>query len=287
MDMSQSSIIICSSGAPYHFPIISRVSNKLTINCKTVLDDNIESNSALPTKRYDLFRKKFYIPSKWASKQEFIDLASHTYATENAVLSLEFIRSRLEALGYLEDNDTMIHDYLHYTIIDLLVEERIPFLTEDDLRKSSSLATLFQNMTPDLVIKSNPSKGRLKPMILDVYVGNNEKQINDKKSKYKSLQAIFEFSIATRHNFRSILQGILTTDHINYLASQYQIFITEYTYWRACIKLQMILVNDVENIPIRELSVSKGFPEDLQQDIYKLSVALSKKAMVILDNTEC
>ncbi|EFJ40837.1 hypothetical protein VOLCADRAFT_99331 [Volvox carteri f. nagariensis] len=117
-------------------------------------------------------------------------------------------------------------------------------------------------MTPDLVIKKNGD--REKTVILDVYVGS---QPADVKSKYETLAFFSTLCVVTPHNFQRQLQAVLPESDIDYLYKNFQIFMTEYSYWRACIKLRTVLLNDVEYVPLREFQLA---PADLaEQDVAK------------------
>ncbi|RYH23742.1 hypothetical protein EON65_17480 [archaeon] len=65
--------------------------------------------------------------------QDFCELEEHRYATSGTTQAFTFIRQRLTSLGYHGDNDNMVHDYLHFVILDLLAAEETPFLSESNL----------------------------------------------------------------------------------------------------------------------------------------------------------
>ena len=49
----------------------------------------------------------------------------------------------------------MIHDYLVFSIEDLLDKNGEVFITEQDVRGNASIKKLLSGLTPDLVIKKN------------------------------------------------------------------------------------------------------------------------------------
>jgi hypothetical protein len=209
---------------------------------------------------YDVFRKKFHVPKAWADDVFFSNLAGHSYMVDNSTAAFQFIEDCLKNMGYGEDNDMMIHDYVHFMIVDLLEEAGIPFITEDVIRSKPSLSILFDNLTPDLILKSdleseNPL--RCKPLILDVYIGKTEKALNEKKAKYNKLGSTFDFEIIRISNLASsLVNKALSQERVDYLYNQLQVFLTEYAYWKACLKLKKILRNDIENIPIKDFKAA-------------------------------
>jgi hypothetical protein len=165
-------------------------------------------------------------------------------------------------------------------IQDLLVAEGSVFVTEDDIMTSADLMGLLDGKTPDLIVKSNKAVGRLRPTILDIYVGNNEARMNDKKAKYKSMQVAFDFSVITHMNYCSSLAKILSSRSVDYLHKQFCVFEAEYAYWRACMKAKKLLFNDIVNDPIIEL---QGRTPQYVQETTDFKVMLAKKAAALLD----
>ena len=74
------------------------------------------SESIVEPKLYDVFRKKFHIPSHWQSIDSFTDLVEHKYLLEQAPNTFSYIEERLKKMGYAEDNDNIVNVYLHYMI---------------------------------------------------------------------------------------------------------------------------------------------------------------------------
>ena len=198
---------------------------------------------------YQVFPKTFHVPIAWMEKAEIVYLVNHSYAKEEAATSLTKITENLKTLGYMEDHNMMIHDYLQFMIQDMLDKNGEIYITENDIRNNSSIKDLLCGMTPDFVIKRNDN--RTKTIIFDVYVGTE----SDIKGKYKALSFFADFRVVTPHNFTSQLSSVLPKEDIEYLYKNFQIFLTEYYYWRACIKLRKVLYNDAENIKI------ETFPE--------------------------
>src|SRR5438309_11979853 len=145
--------------------IIINENTNTQINAQQSIDD--------PTKLYTLFRKCFHIPMYWMHVQNFIDLVQHRYATSQHKDIFVFIDKRLKEMGYGEDNDTMVHDYLYFMLIDLLTLEEVPFITEQDVRNTPELFNLLGGKIPDLIIKNDINRRgeyRDKTLILDVFV---------------------------------------------------------------------------------------------------------------------
>jgi hypothetical protein len=231
--------------------------------------------------QYDVFRKKFHVPKAWDVNEEFKQLVEHRYFTSAANESFSFIAGCLQRMGYDNDNDAIVHDYLHFMICDLLASENIPFISEADIRQSAELTKLFANLTPDLIIKSAPEYGRPKPYILDVYIGRSDKVIQEKKSKYKTIGICFDFDGVTPSNMSSVLVKFVSQQAVNYLFRQFQIFLTEHHYWRACLKLKKILSNDTENVRIVQYPDPS---ENYDLDTQKFITGLRTKASQLLDN---
>lgn len=232
------------------------------------------------TKQYDIFRKKFHIPSIWINNETFKNLVEHKYMAEEAKNTFVYLEKSLKELGYIDDNEKIVHDYLHYMIMDLLQSEDIAFITENEINESNELLKLFEGLTPDLIIKSDESKGRMKPMILDVYIGKNEEKVMKKKAKYRQMGISFDVEGITLANYSSVLKKLVPQQKVNYLYNQVQIFLTEHQYWRACLKLKKILFNDIANIEI----ISFDFPEKFEMNKLDFKSALINRASVLLDN---
>jgi hypothetical protein len=192
-----------------------------------------------------------------------------------------FVVKTLGEKGYLEDNDRMIHDYLHYMISDLLTFEETPFITEDDIRAEESLCKLFSGLTPDLIVKSDPPRRRA--TIIDIYIGRgNQAVIDKKKSKYKSMGVSFDFVIVTELGMCSDLKNILSEGSINYLASHFHVFKIEYQYWKSCAKRQRILHNDVDNIPLKPLDCDAAVSAESKRIF--LDAFVNKARMLLHDD---
>ncbi len=202
---------------------------------------------------YPVFRKAFHIPSEWLKSEDISFLVNHSYETMQAREAFVEISTRLRRLGYMEDNNRMIHDYLHFLIKDLFDYNQETYITEVEIRGSATITNgLLNGATPDFILKKK--NGRPKTLILDIYVG--DKPTSEIKSKYKSLSFFAELVIITPHEFSSQLRGVIPTADIDYLYKNYQVFLVEYYYWKACMKLQKILFNDKDNVPQRDISAT-------------------------------
>ena len=204
-------------------------------------------------KKYSVFRKAFHIPSIWANNENIKFLVQHEYATKDTKETLKEIHTRLSAEGYADDNDRMIHDYLHYMIMDLLDKNGIVYITEDDIKNNKDIKDFLLGTTPDLIIQGNKTRKRL---IVDIYIG--DKKDNNVKSKYKSLELFSKFVLINKHAFSDTLvkNKILPKKDAIYLHDNFQIFLIEYYYWRSCIKLGKVIFNDISNNIIQEFEKS-------------------------------
>ncbi|GLC47495.1 hypothetical protein PLESTB_001822100 [Pleodorina starrii] len=158
-------------------------------------------------------------------------------------------------MGYMEGNDSMIHDYLVFSIEDLLDKNGEVFITEKDVRGNASIQKLLAGLTPDLIIKKNAQRD--KTILLDVHVGSQH--ADGIKNKYKKLDFFSTVLVVTPYNFQRQLKEVLPESDIDYLYKNFQVFLTEYSYWCASIKLRKVLLNDVvlgRNVPpLQELKL--------------------------------
>ena len=200
---------------------------------------------------YSVFRKTFHVPKEWMKSDNIKFLVEHKYVLSNTKEAFKEIKNKLKTEGYMEDNDAMIHDYMHYMIQDMLDRNKEIYITEKDIIKNPVIKDiLLDGLTPDFIIKSGNQ--RPNPLIVDIYVGNAD--ITKIKGKYKKLHMFANFCIITRGNYTTdlIKYNILNQNDVEYLHKNLQIFLTEYYYWRACVKLQKIIFNDFNNVIIRE-----------------------------------
>ena len=226
---------------------------------------------------YKVFRKSFHVPEKWSMDDKFRQLFEHSYLAKDGAHAFEFVVGTLKEKGYLEDNDRMVHDYLHFMVSDLLASEGIPFITEDDIQNEPYLTSLFSDLTPDLIVKSAPPR---RTTIIDIYIGRDQAATDKKKSKYKSMAISFDFIGVTELSMCRDLKSILSEESILYLASQFHVFKTEYQYWKSCAKLQRMLVNEIQNVPLKPLPVVEEFVT-LK---HKFQEALVTKALTLLND---
>lgn len=198
---------------------------------------------------HNVFRKTFHVPREWMKKSQFQYLVNHRYVAENAKDALDHVKSTLSELGYMEDNHRMIHDYLHFMIMDLLDKNKEVYITEEQVRTLPCLLSLMNGMTPDFVVRRG--NGRPKTMVVDIYVG--DRPSSEVKNKYKTLGFFADVCVVTPHDFPRQLKSLLNAKDIDYLYQHFQVFLVEYHYWRASIKLRKVLMNDVINVPIQQL----------------------------------
>jgi hypothetical protein len=202
-----------------------------------------------PVLVYPVFRKTFHVPRAWLQDEDMAYLVHHWYARDSAAEAFLKISSHLKRLGYMEDNDRMIHDYLHYMLQNLLDVNGEVYITEDVIRGNAAVRQLLGGTTPDFVLKKNGT--RAKTTIVDIYVG--KQPVSDIKGKYKALTFFADFCVVTQHDFSRQLRAVLPERDIDYLYKNFQVFLTEYHYWRACLELQRVSFNDAENVALRAL----------------------------------
>lgn len=143
-------------------------------------------------------------------------------------------------------------------VMDLLREAGIPYISENDINRSKYLLELFGGLTPDLIIKSTPLRDR--PTILDIYVGRSDSEFQKKKSKYNSLGSIFKVECIGPASIPKVLKDtFLPKERVDYLQKHFNIFLTEHQYWKACIKLRKVLLNDRENFEIKTMQFNDEF----------------------------
>ena len=221
--------------------------NAVDMNASPSIDGVEPRDKSNKAALYPVFRKRFHIPQRWAEEVAFKELAEHRYEKDEHVAAYDFIESRLKKLNYHSDNKSMVHDYLHFLICDMLDAAGVPFITVEDLKVAPALAVLLDRKTPDLIVE--PAKPKL-PMAIDIFVGNRTESVEDKKEKYKGIGLFMAFDVVTIANFRP-LASVLCPNDLKYIQDQVAIFMAEYQYWHACLKLKKILFNDIDNIPIR------------------------------------
>lgn len=188
------------------------------------------------------------------SKPQFQYLVNHRYVVEKAGEALREIQTHLAELGYMEDNNKMIHDYLHFMLVDILDKNNEIYLTEDTIRSQNG------GVTPDFIIRRGVN--RPKTLIVDIYVG--DRPSSEVKTKYKTLGFFADVCVVTQHDFQRQLKPLLPIEDIDYLYKHFQIFLVEYHYWRACIKLQKVLVNEVDNVRIKTAALcADALPAEL------------------------
>ena len=105
-------------------------------------------------------RKTFHVPNEWKLLADMQYLVTHSYVKEQAKESFVTISKCLKRLGYMEDNNMMIHDYLHYMILDLLDKNQEVFLTENEIRGNNNILSLCAGNTPDFILKKKATDKR-------------------------------------------------------------------------------------------------------------------------------
>lgn len=217
-----------------------------------------------------MFRKKFYIPLAWRKNQNLINLIEFRYSPHTSDMNEHFkdIKKILKEVGY-DKNETMIHDYIHESLSDLLKKHNIPHITETHLRqykttKLSGLTQLLGGLTPDIIMKGK--------LIVDVYVGCK----SDLKQKYNKLKNIFQVEVLTLSELTASLHRIfdlyaVTTKEsdeysqkhksewqsdVDHFFQNLQLLLCEHEYWMSCLKLGQIIRNEYDNITIKEHNIN-------------------------------
>ncbi|KAL9647340.1 hypothetical protein ABK040_011705 [Willaertia magna] len=215
--------------------------------------------------------KKFYIPSNWDKNMDFKELLEHKYAVLNTTDALIFVEETLKKLGYNSKDNNMLLDYIKNMIADILLKNGEVFITENDIKQSKTISELLNNTTPDFIIKSKDNRRTL------IIVCTDEKEISELKSKYEKLEYFADFKIITYYNFQSELKNIFSDSDIGYLYENYQVFLTKYFYWKACVKFKKILVKDKENLKL----ICR---EELGEEKYEINKATFKHNLETYSN---
>lgn len=230
---------------------------------------------------YNVFRKFFHIPSKWKDSSQysnFAQLFEMSYTKADIHTKFNIIMKCFKSIGYLDKNDAMLHDYIHFMIIDILKHKTIPFIDEHYLisNQNSTIYKYLQGCTPDLIISGKN--------IVDIYVGNKQHYDKEKKHKYKHCHPYFSIIVITPFCLHNLTQlkdknhnQIFQMSDIDYLQKQYRIFLCEYQYWLSCLSLGKILINDYHNVDLQNLdpdihfvSTQEKFIQDLNYGVEKL-----------------
>ncbi|KAL9654713.1 hypothetical protein ABK040_008510 [Willaertia magna] len=125
-------------------------------------------------------------------------------------------------------NDNMIHDYLYYMISKMLINNNQVFISGKDASHQHNIFTalLGQDNHPDFIIKKN--KERTRTIIIEIYCGN--KDLNEMKAKYSTINYFADVKIITATNFTTELQSLFSEEELNYLSRNFQLFLEEYNY---------------------------------------------------------
>ena len=203
-----------------------------------------------------MYRKRFHIPLRWKANSTFsgfTELLDIKYATSEAVQTIERIENLLKEMKYGNPLDVhMLHDYLHYLIEDFLLLRDKPFITESEV----------QTLTPQLFHFLNKDGRDRKPdlyiwghHLVDLYVGSKEAE--DAKKSYFRFGGVMKVLIVTPNTLHKLeVARLLSREDIAYIDSQFHLFKAEHQYWMSCLKLRKILVNEADNIDIKEVSVN-------------------------------
>jgi len=173
--------------------------------------------------------KKFHIPSRWLSSCAMVD---------QSTTSIDIATMFDSTIYKNTDNNQMLHDYLHFLLMDMLAHNKIPFIEEKELKQGTEFFK-YLKCTPDLLIKGK--------ILLDVYIGYDD--MSKKIEKYKELKLLFEhIYILNQRNIVEICLKInLSQEDADYINESFNIFKSEYTHWMSCLKIGKILRNETYN----------------------------------------
>jgi hypothetical protein len=276
-------IAVCLAFGPVRFDARSQIKDdverpKVKMSSEPVAAAGTDSDRGTDGQEIEtknkMFRNTFHIPQRWADDESFQKLFKNSYLAVGGMDAFHFVVGTLRGKGYLGKNDRMMHDYIHFMILDLLAFEGTSFITEDDIRGEEDLVKLFSDLTPDLIVKSSSDR---RTTIIDIYTSYDE--MDKKKSKYRSMGVAFDFIMVTDFGISSELKGILSESSIQYLASNLNVFKVEYRYWKACAELQRVLQYEVvDSLPLMALDCHDAVYE---QNV-KFRQAFLRKAQMIL-----
>lgn len=238
-----------------------------------------------------MFRKRFHVPSRWASIPEIVELAERRYQPIESEMEVgAFIEERLRKHGYSKDAHPcgafpMWRDYMHFLLIDLVTAEGHPFVTKEDIAEMPALKALFGDTIPDLIIKSNGyNSNRAKPLIIDVVLGESEKESRERAAKYHKFEVVFDFVGLTIGNYRTELYNreVITKRHVDYFHRQNTYFYMEHSYWIDCLEhCNRLDENGVASA--EEVSVP---PPGFALEVEAFKTNLAKKATTMANTAE-
>ncbi len=110
-----------------------------------------------------------------------------------------------------------IHHCLCHSIQQLLNKHKEIYLTKEEIQNDSPTLELFGSNTPDFLLKSNPTKGRARPLFIDT-----------EKHRSPNLQALMDATHVQADTLLTDLAGLFPADDLIHLHCHMQVFMTEY-----------------------------------------------------------
>jgi hypothetical protein len=233
----------------------------------------------------ETLKVSFHIPNEWKANTAFNLLLEHQHS------NIELFEENLAKMGYA-DNLIMVDDYLHFMILDLLKSEGIEFIERNEIKESEALKKLFNNLIPNVVIKSEVHKKRFKPLILIIDMAEPcDKKTQRKVKKYKKICSTFDAEFILDRDLFLVGNNLLTVFHIDevtYLFEQLERFSSVHQMWLKSLKLKKkalilkakaLLENDNAEKQA-SLIIFKDSPHDF--DRKKFILAMEKKAECFL-----
>ena len=110
----------------------------------------------------------------------------------------------------ITNSSDLLHDYLYFTIKDILISKNIPVITKNDICTNIILSRLFQGETPDIFTVSNR-----KLYCFDIFSKYNQYSIYDQediiswRNKYEKVKLFCDFEIIDVQNLpKKIARGL-------------------------------------------------------------------------------
>ena len=137
-----------------------------------------------------------------------------------------------------QSNDSLIHDYIHHFLKDPFDKNKEVLFIKSETRNSYLIFKQLNETTPDFVLKRKDGRPRYR------YVG--DQPISEIKVKYRTLPFLSDshFIVVMQHDFPAQLRGVLPSEDLNYMHRHFQVFQTEYHFWKSCPKLKKVMLKE-------------------------------------------
>ena len=164
----------------------------------------------------------------------------------------------------ITNSSDLLHDYLYFTIKDILISKNIPVITKNDICTNIILSRLFQGETPDIFTVSNR-----KLYCFDIFSKYNQYSIYDQediiswRNKYEKVKLFCDFEIIDVVGFKRIacFKNLFTDDELDFITQNYNIFKKEY--------------KNGDIISTNNNSITFSIPSDYQNKVNKLLAHLN------------